>query len=157
MGLFDGIEKLITEHGSAAILRERIALVKEEHAALEKKNTALAQEIVMIKNENQRLELENYKLKEKTGNLEKQLAQIHGKELEEEEQKIIALLARSLSEMQAEHIAAGLGIHPTRAEHFLDKLLEGGYVMISGDYISGISRYYLDAKGKEYAVKHGYV
>ena len=39
MGLLDSVEKLITEHGSAAILRERIALANDKHAALERKAT----------------------------------------------------------------------------------------------------------------------
>jgi hypothetical protein len=34
---FDTIEKWINEHGSAAILRDRIELLKEEHAKLEGK------------------------------------------------------------------------------------------------------------------------
>lgn len=37
MGLLDGLERLITEHGSAAILRERIQLANDKHAALEAK------------------------------------------------------------------------------------------------------------------------
>jgi hypothetical protein len=37
MGLFDNIEKLINEHGSATILRERIIQAQEQYAALEKR------------------------------------------------------------------------------------------------------------------------
>jgi gas vesicle protein len=37
MSLFGNIEKLITEHGSAAVLRERITLAQEKYVALEKK------------------------------------------------------------------------------------------------------------------------
>ncbi|MGA2175169.1 MAG: hypothetical protein ABSH38_09330 [Verrucomicrobiota bacterium] len=37
MGLFDGIEKFITEHGSAAILVQQLSFAKEQFAALEKK------------------------------------------------------------------------------------------------------------------------
>ena len=37
MGLLDGFEKLINEHGSAAILKERIALANDKYAELEKK------------------------------------------------------------------------------------------------------------------------
>jgi len=36
MSIFDSIEKLITEHGSAAILRERLEKAKEQYALLEK-------------------------------------------------------------------------------------------------------------------------
>ena len=35
MGLLDGIEKLINEHGSAVILKERIALANDKYTALE--------------------------------------------------------------------------------------------------------------------------
>lgn len=37
MGLLDGFEKLINEHGSAAILKERIALANDKYTALERK------------------------------------------------------------------------------------------------------------------------
>jgi hypothetical protein len=36
MSVFDSIEKLITEHGSAAILREHLALAKSQYDALER-------------------------------------------------------------------------------------------------------------------------
>jgi len=41
MKLFEGFEKLITEHGSVAALKERIDLVKEQHVILERKCTEL--------------------------------------------------------------------------------------------------------------------
>ncbi|MBI5387561.1 MAG: hypothetical protein HZA90_23115 [Verrucomicrobia bacterium] len=37
MNIFDGIEKLITEHGSAAILSQQLALAKDQFAQLERK------------------------------------------------------------------------------------------------------------------------
>lgn len=42
MGLLDGLERLITEHGSAAILRERIQLLNDRHAAVERDATSYA-------------------------------------------------------------------------------------------------------------------
>lgn len=39
--LFTPIEKLITEHGSASILREHINLLKENFSVLEKENISL--------------------------------------------------------------------------------------------------------------------
>jgi hypothetical protein len=49
MRLFDHLEKLINEHGSAAILREHLALVKAEQAALERKNSNLCTENASLK------------------------------------------------------------------------------------------------------------
>lgn len=37
MGIFDGIEKLINEHGSAKILGERLLLAKDQIEAQDKK------------------------------------------------------------------------------------------------------------------------
>ena len=37
MEIFGGIEKLINEHGSATILKERLLLVADKYAALEQK------------------------------------------------------------------------------------------------------------------------
>jgi hypothetical protein len=45
MGIFESIEKLITEHGSAAILKERLSLVAEQHAALERENEELQRKL----------------------------------------------------------------------------------------------------------------
>jgi chromosome segregation ATPase len=44
MSIFDAIEKLITEHGSAAVLRERLDQAKDQHVTLER-------EYATVKNE----------------------------------------------------------------------------------------------------------
>ncbi|MEW9572681.1 hypothetical protein ABQJ54_13055 [Rhodanobacter sp. Si-c] len=56
MDLFGGIEKLITEHGSAAILRERIGLAAQQYAILEKENASLKVRITTLEAENSRLQ-----------------------------------------------------------------------------------------------------
>lgn len=68
MGIFQDIERLITEHGSAAILRERLTLAAEQYAALEKK-------VDELQAENERLESENSKLQEQVRNFKSSPAQ----------------------------------------------------------------------------------
>jgi len=96
MGIFEGIEKLINEHGSATILKERLSLAADQYAALERKNAETerrAQEAevgkltaevraqnaeMRIKNleaENRHLRLDNEQLVKEIGNLKKQLLQ----------------------------------------------------------------------------------
>jgi len=53
--LFNGIEKLITEHGSAAILKERIAQLREHVENLQKENDRLQDENRQLENENEDL------------------------------------------------------------------------------------------------------
>jgi len=56
--LFGEIERLITEHGSATVLSERLALAKDQYSSLEKEN-------LVLKTENDRLRLDNDQLKER--------------------------------------------------------------------------------------------
>jgi hypothetical protein len=55
MGFLDELEKLINEHGSAAILKERIALANDKYAALEEKIGALRAENDILRSENGKL------------------------------------------------------------------------------------------------------
>jgi predicted RNA-binding Zn-ribbon protein involved in translation (DUF1610 family) len=56
------IERLITEHGSAAILRERLSLAAEQYAALERK-------VAELESENTKLNSENSELQQQVRNL----------------------------------------------------------------------------------------
>lgn len=49
MGFLDGLEKLINEHGSAVILKERIALANDKYAVLEAENKVLRSENDVLK------------------------------------------------------------------------------------------------------------
>jgi hypothetical protein len=51
MGLFDNIEKLINEHGSAVILKERLLLAEDKYSALERKASALETENAKLRGE----------------------------------------------------------------------------------------------------------
>ena len=67
MGLLDGFEKLINEHGSAVILKERIALANDKYSALEV-------EVKALRSENETLRLDNGKFKETVLVLEEKLS-----------------------------------------------------------------------------------
>ncbi len=55
MGLLDGFEKLINEHGSAVILKERIELANDKYSLLEEKNSVLEEKIKNFEAKNQKL------------------------------------------------------------------------------------------------------
>ncbi|RTL58176.1 MAG: hypothetical protein EKK46_00295 [Rhodocyclaceae bacterium] len=63
MSLISEIERLITEHGSAQTLKERVALWQDKYSALEQENAALKQENAALKQENAALRGENDNLK----------------------------------------------------------------------------------------------
>jgi regulator of replication initiation timing len=58
------IEKLINEHGSAVILKERIALVNDKYSALEKELSASKTKVSELEAENKSLALDNEKLRQ---------------------------------------------------------------------------------------------
>jgi chromosome segregation ATPase len=51
MNPLDTIEKWISEHGSAAILRDHVALLKEQIAISDREKSALKSEVASIKTE----------------------------------------------------------------------------------------------------------
>jgi hypothetical protein len=59
----DSIEKWINEHGSAAILRDRIELAKELHASMERKVAGLTRELEGSKAKIEQFERENRDLR----------------------------------------------------------------------------------------------
>jgi hypothetical protein len=77
MGLFDGFEKLINEHGSAVILKERIALANDKYVALEQKLSVSELRTNNLESENQSLRLDTEKAHAQIRNLEEQLAESH--------------------------------------------------------------------------------
>lgn len=64
------IEKLITEYGSATILKERIGLAKDQYSALEKELSASKARESELQTQNLRLKLDNEQLKTQVRDLE---------------------------------------------------------------------------------------
>jgi len=60
LGIF---EKLINEHGSSTIQKERIQLIKEQYEDLERKLKTSEEKNILLKKENENLIIENKKLK----------------------------------------------------------------------------------------------
>lgn len=77
MGLLDGFEKLINEHGSSVILKERISLANDKHSILESENSNLKQKVLVLESKNEALGLNLGEAKEKIRKLEKQISDIH--------------------------------------------------------------------------------
>lgn len=120
MGLFDGFEKLINEHGSAVILKERIALAEDKYAALEQKLSA---------SELQKTELESTN-KTLTDNLKKAEIEIQSlkkltevppdNRLDEVKEKLLIQLA--VGDSFESNLAQNIGISAQVAAFHLEEL-----------------------------------
>jgi len=154
MGLLDGIEKLINEHGSAAILKERIALANDKYEALERKLSDAESRIKQLESEKQGIELDNYKLREKVRNLEQQLAERHGQRLEDAREKLLVALSHG-QEAIAAQLAQALGINEQLATFHLEELAKTRFVSAARFYTGRPTIWKIAQDGRAYLVSHG--
>lgn len=72
MGLFDGIEKFITEHGSSAILSQQLEFAKDRFSQLERKVAELQKEIGRLEEDLRRERADKLGFKEELKRLQKE-------------------------------------------------------------------------------------
>lgn len=162
MGLLDGFEKLINEHGSAVILKERIALANDKYAALERRlsdwqSRAEAAELKArnLEPESQRPELDNFKLKEQIRSLEEQLSERHGQRLEKVREQLLQLRAAQTGRITASQAAQVLQIGEQLATYHLTEMGKDSLVTAAYFYNSRPTDYAIGQAGRAYLVSHG--
>ena len=156
------IERLINEHGSAAILKERLALATDEYTALERKlseseSRAEAAEVRVkeVESENQRLELDNFKLKDRIRDLEGQLTERTGQRLEEVREKLLQLLAAQTDRITSSQAARALQIGEQLAKYHLTEMEKESLVSAAYFYSGRPTDYAIAQGGRAYLVSHG--
>jgi FtsZ-binding cell division protein ZapB len=178
------VEKLINEHGSAAILKERIALANDKYAALEMKATDLTEKIAVLEAEksvlqneksvlqaeNERLKLDNEQLTSQIQNLNTTLSG-HDNPLDEQKVNILKLLFKQ-DNLQTEQIAQSLNIELQVARFHLEEM-KADIELIKRTSISvprierrteGIIHHFdsvpvwaIGQKGRKYLIENGHV
>ena len=153
MGLLDGFEKLITEHGSAVILKERIALANDKYAALEQKLADSELRAKNLESDNQALRSDLQEAKVEIQNLKKLSEKSHSDRLDETKEKILALLAAQDS--FENNIVQALGISAQVAKFHLQDLSEMQFIYKSLSMTGQQSPWQLAQEGRRYLAKHG--
>lgn len=120
MGLLDGLEKLINEHGSAVILKERIELANDKYAALESK-------VSNLEAENKTLRLDLEKAQDEIQNLKKLTEKAHIDRLDEIKEKILQFLIQH-DEVNSHQISQALGASEQVITFHLDELEISNFV-----------------------------
>jgi len=93
MGVSDLFEKLINEHGSATILKERVVALKDQVIELEKENSSLKSENVVLKQQIIDLELKNNDIEKEKSICQARLNEIHRITLNENHEKVLIAVA----------------------------------------------------------------
>ncbi len=147
------IERLINEHGSAVILKERLALASDQYSSLEKKLTETNLRNEQLESENSSLRSDLKKTQEKIRNLEEKLVERHGQRLEDIREKLLQILA-SHSDITSQQISSALGksaefvtFHLTEMENA--SLVHGSY------FAGGDTEWSIAQGGRYYLVRHG--
>lgn len=147
MGFLDSLEKLITEHGSAAILKERIGLLNDRHADLEKRAENL-------QTDNDRLKRENEVLLERVRALEASAAAASVAPLAEPAEKILVALSQRPGMTQME-IARAVQEHEQIVEFYLTEFYNRDFCGFSGSYVTGRQEWELGHEGRRYLMQRG--
>ena len=151
MGLFDSIEKLINEHGSAAILKERIDLARDKYEALETERDKLIAERNSLKNSlaEARSEIEH---------LNKQLAELAPQSgITPLESRILELLEKQGHPVESDSVARVLGENANKVQYYITNLVKAKLVHASHWTTGQPSTYSLAHLGQEYLIKKGII
>lgn len=153
MGLLDGFEKLINEHGSAVILKERIALANDKYASLEQKLITSELRVTELETENKALRYNLEKAQIEILNLKKHTENSHASRLDEVKENILVLLASQ--DNYEYNIAQAIGINHQVAKLHLDDLSEIEFIYRSLSMTGQEFPWELSKEGRRYLAKNG--
>jgi len=150
MSLFDNIDKLINERGSAQILRECLLLADDKYAALETRNFDLQSENQTLRKEVEHLRQENMQLRKA---IPVQNDRPSG--FDEDTHRVLSLFFGLSDDVSVDQVTRLIRIDRSMVEYYFDLLREAGLIIqtqIGGG--SSPCMYGITAKGRKYAVEN---
>lgn len=153
MNPFEAIEKIINEHGSAAILKERLSLAANQYAVLEQKLAVFQAKVTGLESKIVQLELDNAQKNEQIRGLEKKIVQKAAQDMEKVKEEILQVIA-SQPKIRAQSLASVLNVHAEVALFHIEELerlkfIHGAYNTMHPP------EWTLAQAGREYLICHG--
>ncbi len=155
--LFAQIEKLITEHGSATILKERIELLKDQYSALEQKVKDLEKENNSLRSELENATEEIYRLNKLTQSPQRTTDQ-KKKKLDKVTEQILQQFFDSEHGLSIEYFTSSLSLGNSVVKYHFDILLEREYIDFASAGLdlpgcSGSTTYSISSEGRKYIIE----
>jgi len=163
MSLIDVIEKLINEHGSATILKERLELLKDQISILEKENAALKSENAVLKQKQNENESRFNKAKEEIERLNQVIDGFKKddtkKHLGADTEKILKLFFDTGRELSVNEVAQRLSLGIGKAQYYLDLIEENNLITPTrvGFFPAGretLPTFKLTSSGRKYVIEN---
>lgn len=159
MGFLDAIEKLINEHGSATILRERIALANDKYAQLESALKDSEARCAELGSRTARLETELQELRARNGQMERDSQSRASQGLDDIAEGYLLYLTEH-DGLSTEEIAGAKDVGRALAEFHLEelkskKLVSDRYTMGSYHGEPGRREWCLNRDGRAYLAGRG--
>ncbi len=154
MGLFDNLEKLINEHGSSTILKERLLLAEDKYSTVVTKLTEANSEIERLRFELEQIRKECDSLRQASA------ARTAGRpiDFDANTEKILKLFFDANKNQSVDSVARLLGLQPGIVKYHFDILQNENFIDI---YSIGVQtmrgstppEYGLTPAGRAYVVK----
>lgn len=157
------IEKLINEHGSSTILKERLELLRDQISILEKENGALKSKNAILK---EKVNTIKSQLNEATEEIERLNHIIEGfkkddakKHFDEVTEKILKLFFDTGRDLSADDVAHYFSMDISTTNYHFDLLLERNLIKIKIQMslyrVSGRSkRFQITSDGRKYVIEN---
>jgi hypothetical protein len=155
MSLLENLERLITERGSSAILKERIDLIRDQVAALERKNSELGSSLKLAEAKVIVLEAENQKLRDTVRAYE-----TPDKQLSDDTAAVLRHLFKYGDEASADFVAYEMHLTESVVQYHFDLLKARGFIRFSRPYMRtadiapGGPAFRLTPEGRAYYMQH---
>jgi len=155
--MFKMLEKLINEHGSANILKERLGLKDEQISSLKDEYSSLVQENTNLKRENEQLKTSFDQAQQEIEGLKKIIDSgtkvSSPPELSDIAINIMKQLFNTGDEITTDEFASSLGIQNGIVQYHIDILLEIEFVGEGPIIIEEPQTYYLTKLGRKHLIE----
>ena len=156
IALSEQLQKLINEHGSAAILRDHLALFKDQVLLLEKENLRLLNETGVYKASEEKLKSNIEHLQKEIEILKSKIQEYehpHDALLNETTKSILNKLFEINREITTNSLAKVLDLKETIVQYHIDNLLENKLITTGPRILNEPTTYIINKEGRKYVVE----
>lgn len=156
MSILSDLERLITERGSAAITKERLALLQDQFNVLKKEKEDLVKKLDLANSKIVFLEAKNKQLEQKDAKTKAD----EEDGFDENTETVLKFLFEYGEEVSSDYVAYELQAQESLIEYHFDLLREKGFIrqtrafMRTADLARGGPAYSLTASGRKFCIQN---